>query len=379
MPITTRIIAVLFFLAISLPSNALSLCDADYLNACVDLNRSDCLQKYQACGQYEAIINHFASEQMVNPLTAYYYQGVAYYGLFLRHRARSLKCEYVSAARSNLRGYLGEMEKRFNKQGNFGTESPDQIYHATKLYDRLLKVSGCLESGLSEREIRYRTRTYIIQALEGLFFQTSDVGALADNLKAVKKAIHTAINGFISKAAAIETQLALRRIELKASQRRIRTIINLYEGEENGYGFGQANAVEKAGKITQVAPKFTEKAALKSARMSVDEKKKAVAVQKNALDKALGEQNIEDYEKARDAIVKKAQATITKAVQLSSMSQHIVSSEGSQFSKILETTEEKTSEAKKIHERIRQSWREYGEQRYYCTTPETSKAWFCSE
>jgi len=376
MPITIRIIAAIFFLAISLPSNALSLCDADYLNACIDLNSSDCLQKYHACGQYEAIINHFANEQMVNSLIAYYYQGVAYYGLFLRHRARSLKCEYVNQARANLRGYLGQMEKRFNKQGNFGTESPDQIYHATKLYERLKQVSGCLESSLSENEIRYRTRTYIIQVLEGLFFQTSEVGALADKLKRMKKAIHTAINGFISKAAAIETQLALRKIELKASQRRIRTIINLYEGSENGSGFGQAHALEKAGKITQVAPKINQKA---GAIIWVEEQKRAVADKKKALDDALRGQSIEEYEKARGEIVKKAKASITKAVQLSSVSQAIVSSEGSQFKKILKTTEEKTSETKKIYQRIRQSWREYGKQRYYCTTPETSKAWFCSE
>jgi hypothetical protein len=373
MPTTTRIIATLFYLAISLPTNALTLCDADYLNACIDLNSNDCLQKYHACGQYEAIINHFASEQMVNPLIASYYQGVAYYGLFLRHRARSLKCEYARAARANLRGYLGKMEKRFNKQGNFGTESPDQIYHATKLYEKLKQVTGCLDSSLSEDEIRYRTRTYIIQALEGLFFQTSAGGALADKLKEMKKAIHTAINGFISKAAAIETQLALRKIELKASQRRIKTIINLYEG--NGAGFGQANALEKAGKITQVAPKITQKSAIKGAKIWVYKQKRAVANQKKALDNALKGQNIEDYEKARAEIVKKAQASITKAVQLSRVSQDIVSSE---VKEILKTTEEKTSETKKIYERIRQSWREYGEQRYYCTTPETSKAWFCN-
>jgi hypothetical protein len=73
----------LLVLAISLPSNALSLCDANYLTACVDdLNSSDCLQKYHACGQYEAIINHFATEQMSDTLIAYYYQGVAFYGLF---------------------------------------------------------------------------------------------------------------------------------------------------------------------------------------------------------------------------------------------------------------------------------------------------------
>ncbi len=370
MPTTTKMIAALFLLATSLPSNALSLCDADYLNTCIELNSTDCLQKYHACGQYEAIINHFASEQMVNPLTAYYYQGVAYYGLFLRHRAQSMKCEYLTKARANLRGYLGKMEKRFNKQGNFGTESPDQIYHATKLYHRLKQITGCLNSSLSENEIRYRTRTYIIQALESLFFQTTEVGALADKLKDMKEAIYTALNGFISKAAAIETQLALRKIELKASQRRIKSIIKLYE---DGAGFGQANALTANGKMTQIAPKITQKS---GTRIWVEEQKRAVADKKKALDEALRGQSIEEYEKARSEIVKKAKATITKAVQLSKVSQSINSSELKEISK---TTEEKTSETKKIYQRIRQSWREYGKQRHYCTTPETSKAWFCSE
>jgi len=371
------------FLLMSLPSKAVSLCDAEYLSACADLNSPECINKYHACGEYKAIINHFASEQFNDPLIAAYYQGVAFYGLYLRHRAKSLKCDYASAARSNLRGYLGKMEQRFNKDGNFGTESAEHIYHAIKLYERLKNVSGCLESGLSEDDIRYLTRTYLNQTLEGLFFETSAVGALAKKLAAVRELIYSAISGFATSASKIETELALRRIELKASQRRISTIVKLYENgySQKGAGFGKATIEKNSeGEIKTLSLKITPGAGFEYAKKKVAKQLDQVQNKNTELNEALRGQSIDEYELARARTVGKAKATLTTAVQLTSVAQTIVPSEGSpsSFKEVLDLIKSDTPKTEKIYQSIRQKWRGYGKQRYYCTTPETS-AWFCAD
>jgi len=141
-----------------------------------------------------------------------------------------------------------------------------------------------------------------------------------------------------------------------------------------------ANLVWDFIKSSFLSLKITPGAGFEYAKENVAEQLDQVQKKNTELNEVLRGQSIDEYELARARTVEKAKATLTTAVHTLHVAQTIVPSEGSpsSFKDVLDLIKSDTPKTEKIYQSIRQKWRDYGKQRYYCTTPETS-AWFCAD
>ncbi|MCP4351542.1 MAG: hypothetical protein GY795_39250 [Desulfobacterales bacterium] len=371
--INSIFLPLIIIIMITTPVSAIDFCNPDYLTGCKDLATDECLQKFLACGKYKEIINHFSAERFKIDNKAKYYLGAAFYGLYIRNRAYSLKCEYAGAAKSHLRSFLADKTSLFNDQGNFGgADLHEQIYHATKLYDQLQTVEGCLETGLSEQDINSISETYLHKTLKSLFIGNPPSGGLGNKVKAKRDAIRSAIQGFISKAANIETQIGMRKLELEASRRRIDAIIEFYGkiDEKGNHAFGTAKRKPAQGKIQSVKLQLDKTGRFKEAENRVNEYDPFVKKKEKEFYEAMGHMNIEDYEKAQKKIVRKAKNTLFHSELLQKNIKPLVENET--YKIIKEKASGKEALSGERLEKIKNKWKDYGEKTGYCPG-----AWYC--
>jgi hypothetical protein len=373
-----RIFLKLLFLFFFTTTLSAELCTPAYFKGCETLdgeNSTTCHEKFYACGEYDRIIQHYSASQFSNTSKAHYYQGVAYYGLALRTRANSYRCEYAQAARQHLLGYLGDSKDLELKKA----------YHATKLYEKLSEPQGCWESGMSMTDILSWTKKYNEKLLDGLFLPSGAKGAVANNVNEKRKLIQKTLTTFATLASSIETRIALRRQALDASNRRIKAIIALYEGDEETQAFGSMNEVEdNKGKITEVKPKLIltpTNSQFGKAKENASQWAKDSERQYKAFEKALGNLGIEEYEATRERVVRETrdQLKLSEAYNLIGKIFPKDTTDLSAFSAIKKALHKSNeSELNKIYTELKNQWYVYGEQHGYCKSDKTM-VWYCPE
>jgi hypothetical protein len=279
-------------------------CTSNYLNSCSSLNDEDCLVKYHACGQYDAIIQHFAAENSSTAVSRYF-KGVSYHGLYVRNRAKSLQCQFAKQARTELAAYLYLMKDK-------GLANPvdfDRVYLASKIIDGLKTVTGCLENGITEDEIRFRVIDYADKRLKSLFIGGPSNDALGMAIQNTKSNLQTTIGGFVNKAVKLETQVELRATALVASQERLGLIAKAFD---EALGTSQLTWNEK-GDVNGLGLKLDPMRGLTSAQMKTEGWREKVASVERELLAAFDGVNINDYEKARQNFVIRGRYTREEA------------------------------------------------------------------
>ena len=348
-------------------------CDQSYLNDCLDLESDLCLEKFHACGRYNSIIQHFGSESIGGTSeSARYYKGISYYGLYIRNRAYSLKCQFSSQARSELVAYLSaKKESGFRTQRDF-----NRVYHAAKLMQELRTIEGCPETGVSEDEIRFTVETYADRVLKSLFVGGSLSGGLGDQVKQTKRDIQATVGGFVSVAAATETQLEMREIALQASYQRLAKI-----AESFGTHFGNATFnVDDQGRI-EISLDFDPNRGFRKAERNAQTWYLRVEDVEQRLNQAMGQMNINDYEKARKGFVDKAQYSIQRAASIANANSQLTDSGRSPALAQLKAVvgrESEQSNARSIIEDIRSAWASstIGSFNCYIISP---RPWYCEQ
>ncbi|HYX33284.1 MAG TPA: hypothetical protein VE954_09235 [Oligoflexus sp.] len=195
-------------------------CSDTDLKSCSDLKQDRCLQKYYACGQYNLIIQHFATEDDAVTGSPLYFKGVSYYGLYTRNRSPALKCRFANAAKRELFSYIDE-----NQNGKLSqTFEVDRLYQATKIYNELKKLSTCLEQTWTEKELRLFARSYTEERLKSLFLPGSDNGALTSAIKDLRSALYITLSSFIAAGAKAEADLGIREVSMTFSRNRIEEV-----------------------------------------------------------------------------------------------------------------------------------------------------------
>lgn len=308
-------------LALTQSAKAAELCTANYLSTCSDLGSEECLQKYQACGEYNAIVQHFAAESVATSPMARFYKGVSYYGLFHRNRAFSLRCQYAKLAQQDLLNFI--RTKRI--EGFRDRQSFDQVYLAAKIVSELKTIEGCLDLGFTTDDVKLQTEEYADTLLKTLFIGTSQSGAVGDQIAKVKDSIQSVIGGFINTAAQIETQLLLRDVAMDASQYRLKSIGDIFANRESDgtlkpgaeiLGNATANVDAASGEITSFTFELSPGSQFETAVANAQSWSDQVNNFQSRLSQALGTSNINDYEAARKKFVGFARDTRDKATIL---------------------------------------------------------------
>lgn len=359
-------------LSLSVSAHSNSLCDADYLQQC-DLNSDDpdvCLEKHYACGAYEEIIQHYGAAQFSTATRDRYFKGVAYFGLYNRNRANSVKCYLARAGKLELTAFL----KQQAEEGHNTVEAFNRTYHASKVYKEFTQVTGCQESALLAEEIQQLTEAYTDEVLKGLF-----VGAIPNNGLGIKVAemrtnIQNAVGGFISKASAIETQLNMREIGLDMSENRIESIVEIINGS-----FGEASVdIELDGNIENVNVVFNNSSHFQVAKLNAEYWINAIESKEQKLVEAMNAVNINDYEAARDEVVSKAIYVEQESTAHLSFSTPLNSSIplNNLYDQALATDTGGTVGGTLEH--IHQSWATTPAGLFYCMYMPSS-FWYCSE
>ena len=203
-------------------SRAQDIC-RDGLTSCDILTSDTCLAKHYACGGYETIVRTLYAESYAPTVVQKYFIGASLYGLYTRTRSKGLQCEYVRAAREYLDDYLTKKQLEFTSGGSFGSVGQmNQLYHATKMYEDLKKVTGCLESAYTRARIEAVAQAEAIATSKSFFLNAPD------DMKSEFDTIRQALRGFVSKASDLETGMALRRIEIQSGNRHVGIIVEIF-------------------------------------------------------------------------------------------------------------------------------------------------------
>lgn len=184
----------------------------DELASCDLQTNQACLARTYACGRYDTVVRTLFIEDFAPTLDQKYYIGASMYGLYIRARAKSLECEYVKTGKEYLFDYLTAKELEFTTGGSFGTVvQMDQLYHATRMYDALEAVPGCVESAFTRARVQAIARAEAIDSSKSVFLRPSD------QMRASFDTIVLALRSFVSRASDLETGVALRRVEIQSA------------------------------------------------------------------------------------------------------------------------------------------------------------------
>ncbi len=330
-----------------------------------------CLTLYQACGRYLDIVEHYRTEQLPD-LRQWYYLGVAYHGLYLRNRSAAARCQFGEAARLALLQYLRESSKDggYNDQRIF-----QQSYHATKLLESVKDIAGCQSDGVTYSELYTTTLAHGREIAEGLFLGDPPPGPLATAVATTKADMQTAIRGFISKAANIESQLALRRTAMDQSDTRVNSI---WVGLTRDFGATGSKTDTNGTKpvIASLAlpaggSPFRAQMSLYTGSSGIEQHTKDVLA---SLNQAMGTAKISDYENARSTLVgyardaQAASATAIVRAQAADVNSSILALRA-------KTPALRATSTTAYFQDIKAKWKSYGTQIGACTQPPTP--WYC--
>lgn len=373
-------LVTLLAMAVSGSAKAADLCTANYLSSCNDLDSEECLQKYQACGEYNTIVQHFAAEQVAASPMARFYKGVSYYGLFHRNRAFSLRCQYAKLSQQDLLNFI--RTKRV--EGFRDRQSFDQVYLAAKIVSELKNVEGCLDLGFTTDDIKLQTEEYADNLLKTLFIGTTQSGAIGDRIAAVKDSIQSVIGGFINTAAQIETQLFLRDVAMDASQYRLKSIGDIFANRDSDgtlkpgaeiLGNATANIDAASGEITSFTFELTPSSQYEKAVANAQSWSDQVNDFQSRLTHALGTANVNDYETARKKFVGLARDSRDKATILLNATTRLGGDNpiAAGLLKLLESNPS-LSGAKAVIDKIKNDWAQAGSLECAFSDP---KPWYC--
>lgn len=322
------LITVLMFLSVpwDLRANEAPLCSETDLNGCGSSDSEECnnsLTIFYACGKYNEIIQHFAAEDFTTGPQARYFKGVSYYGLYLRNKSMSLKCQFSKLAKSELAGYLYQRTE-------LGVSNPrdfDRVYQASKIISELKNLKGCLEDGLSEDEIRFHVRQYSESRLKSLFVGSPQKDGLGQMIGDIKTDIQITLSSFMTKASKIETQLELREVAMTASQSRLGKIAEAFDES-----MGNAKITRnKLGDIIDLQLSLDESRGFTAASVRAQNWHDQVASIEKQLLSAFDGVSVNEYEKARKNNVIRARYTIAEAASHLNLSNKISASESLPF------------------------------------------------
>lgn len=367
-------------------SRAAELCTPAYLRGCEVLGTDECLDKYLACGEYENLIRHFSGETLAADLKGKYFRGVSFYGLFARSGARSYQCAYARSARGHLLSFLSQT----NSASALADETVlDRVRHATMLYSRLIEVEGCLEPGLTEMAVKQRTRQYLSPLLEGMFLPSRGADGVSDAIDKARQTIHNTISRFMEIAANIEAKIVLRGQALNASEFRINTIVEAYQGGASipgadwtkNFGTAQTKRSDR-GAIIEVtlADSLPEVGTfLEMAGADVGGWKDVIDAKDEEFKQALKEMSISEYEASRAEHVRRAKQLMAETAGVINMSTALLPNDIKPLQRLqsdLGALLEK-NDMNKSYEEIRQAWKLQAVSRGYCK--KESSAWYCNE
>lgn len=352
------------------------ICTASELNSCASNNLAtdQCLTLFQACGRHLEIIEHYKSEAWSSDPNKWYYLGVAYHGLYVENRSAAAKCQFGSAARLALQAYLHESHKNqgYNDQRIF-----QQTYHATKVLDAVKNLPGCEEDGVTADELYFATYAHGKALAEGLFLGDAPAGRLRDTLNQTKTSIQNSIQGFVSKASNIETQIGLRKVAMDASDVRVFKIANLLQ---DPFGASVAITTDANGKkpvISSATPPstgpFIAQQALYLPGHGFNGRASAMLEKINA---ALGASSILDYEAKRAVIVGHAHDALASSA--SSIDRATAATTPALINALQDSTaavNQATDDGSGAFQTVKAQWKAYGVSTKACSL--ASPPWYC--
>lgn len=202
------------------------ICSTTYLNCDPGLGDLDCLERYYACGRFEEAISALGSEVLEPEQT--YLRGASFFGLYAKHRAQSLRCEFLRRARQDLVNYINGW--------NDSLESPDAyvdsknmsfLYNAVQLLDAADRIElesngpSCPESGMTSAQVTKFVENYIAKRIENFFLGTGE----PDNLGALSASVLTDLNALlatqVSAAVDAENKIGMGLVEIDSLEKHI--------------------------------------------------------------------------------------------------------------------------------------------------------------
>lgn len=351
---------------------ASQLCDANTLSNCslTDENgpNNRCLKLFHACGHYREIISHFSAEYLSESKDANYFKGISYYGLVMRSRAKSLKCDYRTVAIQELQKYLNTVQ-----EGGFRDLTEfKQSYHASKILKDLKKIGNCVENGLTEDQIEIIAKRYSDTILRGVFISDLEEGGLKNEIDNLKSTIRQTIGGFISVAANTETQIAMREVALNASQKRIKGIVGTYNSH-----FGEATPIKNdLNKVTSITFNPKTSSGLATAKSKSDLFLSAITNFESDFYKVIGNQSIADYEKSRLGVITRSKTLTRASAEQVSLTKDLLSTEFDKMQDNFKQIEDSPSPSQTIEE-IYSLWQSKNGTSFMCRFV-VPKPWYCN-
>ena len=358
--------------------SATPICTAAELTACANANLStpQCLTLFQACGRYLEIIEHYKSEAWSTDPSKWYYLGVAYNGLLIQTRSHAARCQFGGAARFALQAYL---HQSYKDQGYNDQRTFQQTYHATKVLNSLATLTGCDDSAMTPDELYNATYAHGKALAESLFLGDAPPGPLHQTLVQTKASIQSSIQGFVSKASNIETQIGLRKVAMDQSDARILKVADLLR-DTTTFAANIALVTDPNGRkpsltsatLPAMSPFLTQQS-LYLPNFGYNQRAKAKLDEVTA---ALGASSIPDYEAKRALIVGYARDTLTASAGLL---QSATATTTPALTTALKTAADaaaaNSDDGSAAYIALKAQWKAYGDSIKACTL--ASPPWYC--
>jgi hypothetical protein len=340
------------------------------------LATDQCLTLYQACGRYLEIIEHYKSEAWSTDPNKWYYLGVAYHGLFLRNRAAAAKCQFGTAARLALQAYLHESYKNqgYNDQRIF-----QQSYHATRVLETVKDIAGCEDDGVTPDELYNATYAHGKALAEGLFLGDPPAGPLRQTLSQTKAEIQKSIQGFVSKASNIETQIGLRKVGMDESDVRIVKVANLLK-DPGGFGASVVVATDSNGKkptiTSAVIPSTSPFVAQQDLYLPTRGFSARASTMHADITAALGASSISEYEAKRGVVIANARDALASSA--SALGRVTKATNPTLINAIQDSTaaaSQAVDDGSAAFQAVKAQWKAYGDTIRACSL--ATPPWYC--
>jgi hypothetical protein len=245
--------------------------------------------------------------------------------------------------------------------------------------DAVKDIAGCEADGVTPDELYSATYAHGKALAEGLFLGDPPAGPLGQTLRQTKASIQSSIQGFVSKASNIETQIGLRKVAMDASDARIVKIANLLQ-DPAGFGASVNVATDSNGKkptissasMPATSPFLVEQGQYLPNR-GLNARASATLSKINA---ALGASSISDYEAKRGVII--GYALDALAGSASALQRGTEATDPALMIAIQTSTvaaNQTADDASSAFLAIKAQWKAYGETIHACSV--TTTPWYC--
>ncbi len=341
-----------------------------------DQRSAACLEALYSCGSYDSILGRFTGQLQGLTLEEQYFAGVSYLGIADRQKAQSIKCFYNGQGKLALGSFLGKMKEAIGKQGFFvDAQLLRYTHHATKELGNARKVAGCLEDGYTQFGINTYAQNYAEAAIKASILQANSdsTSVLAEPIKELQKDIQ----GFVTTASQVETQLALSQQEIDFANHQLTEVESRIASEvgsiDGGMGSG-GQPVFNTALLRGIRQRLT--APIAQVQAKDTEFVNLFEECRNNQDK---EQNCADIFAAnRQANIQAARSIISQSTNLGRFFESSFSNPQHAFAKFVllkDARPEQKLPVGTIKEKTLAIWKNYGVQAKACSDP--GKWWFC--